>query len=356
MKTLYFLFCSTFLLFGCEKVIKLDASYQHSKLVLNGIFYSEDSMSIYVTKSENLQSPIAVFSDSENVQLAWYKDGVSQPSLKIDNGKTYGAYDKGYGRRYVSNEKQAASNAIFSIELEHETLGKVIAQTQFPSKINIDSCYLKSESVMIYDSPKEVDVLYLTFTDPSEESNYYQFHLGDIVTSQVGTSPTHYDSEWGYWEYEYNDTIYVRHSDSHYWADYQIDPILMSEGGGDMLMEASPNNMCVFNDDLINGQTYTLRIIPTDNSSSWNSSPDSTLGYFKQYNIELRSITADYYYYCRSVDEFMWNDGDPFSEPVQIYSNVEGGLGIVAACHRDSCCVQQGVYPMEGKVYIYNEY
>ncbi|MDV7393939.1 DUF4249 family protein, partial [Arthrospira platensis SPKY1] len=46
--------------------------------------------------------------------------------------------------------------------------------------------------------------------------------------------------------------------------------------------------------------------------------------------IELRSVSPEYFNYHRSLARQYQASPDPFSEPVILYSNIEGGQGIFA--------------------------
>lgn len=48
-------------------------------------------------------------------------------------------------------------------------------------------------------------------------------------------------------------------------------------------------------------------------------------------NATLETLTPEYYYYLKSVEKYDGASWSPFSEPVQITCNVEGGIGIMAA-------------------------
>jgi hypothetical protein len=51
---------------------------------------------------------------------------------------------------------------------------------------------------------------------------------------------------------------------------------------------------------------------------------------------ELRSISKEYYDYQTSLNEY-WNaDGNPFAQPVQVFTNIENGFGIFAGFGKSS--------------------
>lgn len=50
----------------------------------------------------------------------------------------------------------------------------------------------------------------------------------------------------------------------------------------------------------------------------------------KYLEVVLVNCTPEYYLYSRSYDLQRWNEYDPFSEPIPVFSNIENGYGIFA--------------------------
>ena len=46
--------------------------------------------------------------------------------------------------------------------------------------------------------------------------------------------------------------------------------------------------------------------------------------------IYLHNISKSYYYYRTSLELYQNTSGNPFAQPVQVYSNIENGFGIFA--------------------------
>jgi hypothetical protein len=83
------------------------------------------------------------------------------------------------------------------------------------------------------------------------------------------------------------------------------------------LFETVRNIYFVFSDELFNGKDYSLKF-------RLESPPE----HYDRCKVVLRHISKDYYLYVRTVAA---ESDDIFTEPVQIYSNVNGGIGIMAA-------------------------
>lgn len=58
--------------------------------------------------------------------------------------------------------------------------------------------------------------------------------------------------------------------------------------------------------------------------------------------VELQALSPELYYYLKSIELFRITESDAFSEPVQIYSNVQNGWGIFGALSYDRHFVEYG--------------
>jgi hypothetical protein len=86
----------------------------------------------------------------------------------------------------------------------------------------------------------------------------------------------------------------------------------------------------LFNDLLFNGQNKALELeIPYENYSGIE------VGYEWSYKtlsvrVYLHNISKSYYYYRNSLELYQSASGNPFAQPVQVYSNIENGFGVFA--------------------------
>ncbi|MDW3193469.1 MAG: DUF4249 domain-containing protein [Cytophagales bacterium] len=85
------------------------------------------------------------------------------------------------------------------------------------------------------------------------------------------------------------------------------------------------HNVSIFSDRLFDGRSYELSLetyiyIHEQDEPKIDRNPVLT--------VEVRRVSEAYYNYVNSAALQWWVDGDPFSEPVQAFSNVENGRGI----------------------------
>ncbi|MEQ9402382.1 MAG: DUF4249 domain-containing protein [Cyclobacteriaceae bacterium] len=82
----------------------------------------------------------------------------------------------------------------------------------------------------------------------------------------------------------------------------------------------------VFNDDLFENQNFEFQI--TFRVWGSRSLACGEMIYSDTFMIQLRSLSEEYYQYMATTTLQKAVLEDPFAEPVQIYSNIEGGLGV----------------------------
>ena len=103
---------------------------------------------------------------------------------------------------------------------------------------------------------------------------------------------------------------------------YSSDPVLNWNTVPSEMSDVSPNNYNVFDDELFNGKSYVL----TFDVDMYNTSNVKSLD---DYSVDVQAISKSMYLYYKTLDAQQWYGDSPFSEPVQLHTNVDGGAGIV---------------------------
>lgn len=97
----------------------------------------------------------------------------------------------------------------------------------------------------------------------------------------------------------------------------------------DLNLDTAPEG--VFTDVLFDGKTYSLKL-PLSVYGTYRNHPDSDVF---RVPIVMQHLSKEYYNYlntCEQTDEVM----QFFAEPIQTYSNVKGGFGLVGGCASDT--------------------
>ena len=92
------------------------------------------------------------------------------------------------------------------------------------------------------------------------------------------------------------------------------------------------DDVYIFNDRTINGQTYTMHLEVNSNDSYWHTYDgwDRLFGF--TYNVQLCKVTPEYYRFLKSINDAQsnsWADAG-LMQVTPTYSNVKGGFGVVA--------------------------
>ena len=98
----------------------------------------------------------------------------------------------------------------------------------------------------------------------------------------------------------YSHPAYIRTTDHKFGSDY-------ADKQSDKLL---------FNDLLFDGETATFKINLNE------------LSYYSYLVMNLYSCSEEYYLYNKSYQTAIETTGDPFAQPVQVFSNINNGHGI----------------------------
>jgi hypothetical protein len=300
------LYISVFLILlvatSCETTEKIDDfPLRPSKLVVNSYFSADSSWAIQVSKSLSVldnadlqmvnNASIDIFKNDELIDTirgagteGWYHS-----DLLPEAGKHYS----------INVTTPDFSNIISAEDIAPEPVP--ISKVSFTLKDS--SFYYSHHQGFIgeeYFSPvygRVEGTFNITISDPAATENYYQLSLHSY-------NP--------YYDYEDSTIAYTEKRQISFTTN---DPV----AGDDDSNDAYRSDL-LFSDDFFNGQNYQLKITIMD----WDATLD------KEYIIELLSLNKAGYLYRRSVEDYRNSKGDPFSEPVLIYSNIENGFGIFA--------------------------
>jgi len=298
MKTRYILILITFstliALFSCETTEKIDDfPLRPAKLVVNSFFTEGREMKIQVSKSLSVldNADLKLIDDAEikiyrGTELINSIEGADPDGLYTADGLIPEA-DVGYRIEVLSPGFERAAGASSNV----------------PRAVKIeDVSYVISEST-IYEGTNSYGYYYggtikgsmnVFLKDPPERDNYY--YLSAVYYDTVYQSPDSLEFE-----------IRMRH-------------LSLSSDDGAISKDGSVMIGLFFTDDIFNGQNYSLKVDFEDGRGKRG----------RVYHLELVSFSKAAYLYRITNNEFQKSRNDPFSEPVQVYSNIENGYGIFA--------------------------
>lgn len=307
---------------SCEKVINLNIEDAKIKIVLNGIISSDSAVIVHISKSRHIL---------DNAQISFLSDA----QVKLYENETEIGTMIHIGNGFYKINYTPKKGFDYKVAVSHSNYDDAYATTRVLNSVQIISI----DTFTTYGQYQDNNLNFnLKFTDPIDEKNYYMLTLIN-----------------NFYEMQYSDT--VKNIDTLYvgpdttivyitYGGYVRTPrrMFVFPNTEDVIIESQLQKGLVFSDELINGKTYTLRF----NTSYYNFWGDTNRVY-----VQLKSIPKELYLYYKSLQQYYNNHGDPFSEPVMVYTNVVNGLGIFSSqsIHSDSLMFIN----TNNQVYYYNK-
>ncbi len=265
----------SFLLISCEKEIPFDDPGAEPRIVL-GSYLSQNDDSILV----ELYSSQSILSNDEFQKLSGatvnaFENGTAIGSLSEINPGIYSLpFNPANGNQYLLDVSDNGLPDVSALT----TIPEVIANPEvITSDIQVDDIYPYRMNIQFDDDPSSRDYYQIILLYRQQDVSY------DIIFSFVTNSE-----------------------------------ILRNEEGDNSENEFYHFNNAIFSDDLFNGNRVNI--------------PIRTADYIEGGELYLRlmKISEDYYLYRNTAISQFEIDGNPFSQPVTIYSNVENGYGVFA--------------------------
>ncbi|MFV0289835.1 MAG: DUF4249 domain-containing protein [Mangrovibacterium sp.] len=290
---------------GCEKEIEYTGDSVKPIMVLNSVIMEGEeitcnlsrSTSIFFDPSEQEEGNDLYNSDRSfrnGVQLELYCDGelIGEPEWTGND----------YRWSVVAEEGKE-----YHIRGHHDDYGAVEATTKVLAKPEIVDVQMQANSVQSQTN------FSITLNDEPGR-NYYQLKASCRMICIV------------YSDYE----VTLVDTTEYSFYIYPNDAILnynqaITDGDG-LAADNAPNLFMIFDDALFDGTSQEIKFY-----SSGLFENDMYFSY--QFLFELRQISRELYLYYKSIDYYDYYGVSPFSEPVMIYSNVEGGAGILGSCN-----------------------
>lgn len=244
---------------------------------------------------------------------------------------------------YFSKETTIEEDKTYELTISHPDYETATCQTIIPaaakiSGLNIDITN-ENNSYSNYTSLNYT----VTFSDDAIEENYYRIYY----EYTIGYASEYYDSlgniDTIIFVDNYRKTTYIDSDD----------PLLNPDEDADDILFGSPSNRYnLFTDDIINGEEYDLTFynnLYTDLERT--TSFPGYKGEFIKVKVHLLTLNRDAYLYMKSSNVQSWYKDNIFSEPVQVYTNIDNGVGIFSGYSVSTATYELGEYPMDEVTY-----
>lgn len=323
---------------ACTSNIEFDGEITEPKVVLHSFISPDSIVTARVSLSRFFLSDTLIYKYVTNADVSLFVNGVF--TEKLNHTK------KGM---YIGTYKPAMKD-IVKLVVKVPDMNDVSADAGFchpPVIESVDTTstivwtlyyFAGANDTVAVDYTSKVDIK-LKFTDNAKEKNFYRLI---VMKRYYDYNPRIYwddlasEKRWVLDETTKDDYSNIEFTDPVNGNTSNLNPVdEVNSITGEPINASETYN--VFSDELFNGKTYTLSC-STNNVSFINRYPgyeaDSEKGKQQGFQCEkteifvsVQGISEEYYYYLKSRSGSIKDDF--FSEPVQILSNVKGGIGFM---------------------------
>lgn len=279
--------CLVLLLFGCTKEINIELPVKEPKIVVNSLFSDDTQVSVFIFKTRTPFDEKEFLIENANVLL--YTGNTTDTLQYMGEGI------------YTSNLLSKV-NTEYQLEVKANGFEKVTTRDYIPNQIPQPVISSFKDSIGVDEEGYYYSQFTISFIDNANEKNYYEVFIEHLL---------------------FEDEIWSRNC-------FSKDLIIAYEG----LNNYHPNTI-IFSDDFINGieKELSINYYPVTYGNPTGGQGELVDTNYKVI-VHFRSISESYYKYKKRLvvhlagQEFDFWAGS--GEPVQMFSNVEGGYGIFA--------------------------
>lgn len=261
---------------SCEKFIDYDVPEHNPRLVVISGFQPDEPWSVFVSHSIS-SFDNEDFSKIKNANvMVKSTDGTYATTLTYSN----------LSERYISTGAPEAGKA-YEIEVSASGYPSVTSENKIPGPVTLISL----DTLEGFHNGEFTSDFELKFTNQAGEDNFFMIQLYSLETYT--------------WKEQYENLIPIQSDDPN------VDKISDDDYGDDFLLLKDQN---------FDGQEYTFRFY----------TPYYSIYYGKgaQYKVKVFSCSEEFYRYQKTARQYQLTNDNPFSQPVQIFSNIENGIGI----------------------------
>jgi len=317
-----------FLMVSCEKDIEFSGKITEPLLVVNSLATPDTILTVKVTESKFFLSNGYTYEPVTDATVKLFVNGVlNQEMVHLANGIYESDYMPVSGERLHLEVSAPGFETVESEVLVPEktsiiSIDTTISLTDSYPMLNGNYYGSASNTTYLYDTVgyyynNEYNIT-LNFKDPSEEVNYYRLA---VMAKKTFDDTTIVES---YSFFEFTDIVSGNSA---------------ANESSIFDFQSTSNTYNVFSDELFDGDEYPLKFKVSQSVINYKPGFEGQ-GYYErnpekvELLIDLQSISKSYYLYLKTVSSYS-GDGNFFSEPVQIHSNIDGGIGILGSYTRN---------------------
>ena len=310
-----------------DSIVTVDLTSSHSTLYKSNFFDPVKNATIIMSCENEEFSDFSYVSEPDTV--LYYDINTGQQLTKI--------YDAG---SYQSKTATVSSNKTYRVTIDADGFESVSAETRVPPSIPVETIDTFTTVQTDQYTKTYTKNAKIHFTDPGSDINYYQLKM-EVAAINVYIDPV----------------MGTPTATPYYYSGYidSDDPVFSTEDNND-IFGGSYNRFSIFDDKLFNGKKYGLSFtidatyepLETDSGYYYNYEEYS----LKLYRIKLISLSESMFNYLKTVTLQQTSEGDPFSDPVLVYTNIDNGTGIFGAFTSSSRIISYNNLPEELQPFI----
>ena len=314
---------------ACEDVVEIDTPQSSSQITVNSLFTPDSVWQVELSENRSVldTNQFAAVPDA-NVQIMQQGQVVTQ--LKYQRENHFG--NSIYGTRNIYPERGSE----YTLAVEHPALGSLKASSQVPiSQASIVSVVLDTSDVRVLTEDVIAYGVTIVMDDPVGDNFYDLFFILKWLRSfspfQVGQDKNgiKFEERLTYQQIGSDDPVV----DNTHEFDYYKVKVLFKDThfnkGQYKLKVYLLVRINSFLDNTLLDPPIVLDRSAHDVTNDIVYQPGDTIDRFRLYTI-LRTTTEEYYQYNYTRDLQASTENNPFAQPVQVFDNIEGGLGIFA--------------------------
>ena len=289
MKKYLFFALTASIFFSCEKEVTIPIDYTNPKLVVNCLFNTDSLWEVELSASQYI-----------------YESGIpplvsdAQVTINDGNGNSVILASQGQGLYKSATEKPAIGQT-YTLEVSHNNYENITAINSLPNTVSIQQIEWQTSSIINGETYRKI---HLTLQD-SPQDDFYMIRMAGTFWTEVYDTLT----------WQVTDSVLETYP---IWFMTQSPAV-------ENLNPYVTNPSITFKDKLFNGNQYTIDLLLED--YYFGEEKESLESIY----IITSTISQEYYWYQTSYQNYMNSQGGKFfSQPVQVYTNIDKGLGVFA--------------------------
>tara|TARA_R110001592_G_scaffold108704_3_gene303652 strand:- start:26597 stop:27523 length:927 start_codon:yes stop_codon:yes gene_type:complete len=267
---------------SCENTVDIDIPFEKPQVTLNSTLIHNTFPKVRLTFSRHI------------LDNNWEFEPITTAEVKLtaDGQSFYLDYNEESGE-YISLDNMVMGGKEYTVEANVEGYAIISASANVPNQVPIkDLIYNGKAQVDAYSTSDDIT---LVFDDPVGENHYEisaYYYRQDTYIDQFGNEVYYSD----------NQPIYLQPKNPTYETDF------FSNGG------------ILIDDKLFEGKEAKIDFFTSGNYMELDNGGEV--------HFVLKVVSPGYYYFRSTSALQDWNEGDPFAQPVQVFSNIDNGIGI----------------------------